>query len=95
MSRRRPRARWDESAPPPKHPYRDSAIFYAFLAVMIVVVTAATSGNLFPGDVDDKSGLFRWIGRVGAVPVAAIFCIVATAFSWWRLRERSATEPET
>ena len=84
--------RWDESAPPPKHPYRDSAIFSAFLAVMIVVVTAATDGNLFPGDVDDKTGLLKWIGRVGAVPVAAIFFIVATAFSWWRLRERLEAE---
>ena len=55
---------------------------------MIVVITAATDGNLLPGDVDDKSGLFGWIGRVGALPVAAAFFVVATAFSWWRLRER-------
>ena len=84
--------RWDESAPPPRHPYRDSALFYAFLAVMIVVVTALTNGNLFPGDVEGKAGVFRWIGRIGAVPVAAAFFLVATAFSWWRLRERLAAE---
>ncbi|HJQ50792.1 MAG TPA: hypothetical protein VJ838_09790 [Gaiellaceae bacterium] len=91
---RRRRLRWDESAPPSKHPYRDSAIFYAFLAIMIVVVTAVTNGNLLPGDVDGKAGILRWIGRVGAVPVAAIFFVVATAFSWWRLRDRMATEAD-
>jgi nicotinamide riboside transporter PnuC len=30
----------------PKRPYRDSAIFYGALAIVIVVVAVATGGNL-------------------------------------------------
>ena len=42
------RIRWDEpDRPLPKHPYRDSAILYGALAVLVVVVAAATGGNLY------------------------------------------------
>lgn len=90
MTRRR--LRWDNEAPGPRHPYRDSALFYALLAIMIVVITAVTDGNLLPGDTGDKAGVLRWIGRIGAIPVAAGFFVLATGFSWWRWRERLAAE---
>ena len=44
MSRPR-RLQWGlPESPPPKHPYRDSAIVYAVFAVIIVVVAWATGG---------------------------------------------------
>ncbi len=70
------------------HPLRDSAIFYAVLAGLIVLITALTHGRLFPGEVRGKGGLLKLIAEVGAVPVALIFFGVATGFSWWRLRRR-------
>ncbi len=33
----------------PAHPYRDSAIVYALLAVLVVVLVAATGGSLVKG----------------------------------------------
>ncbi len=35
-----------DAAPIPAHPYRDTAILYAILAVAIVVVVAITGGDL-------------------------------------------------
>ena len=32
------------SAPPPEHPYRDTAIVYGFFAVVIVLIAWATGG---------------------------------------------------
>ena len=78
--------RWERPDPPPRHPYRDTAIFYAILAGLIVLVTALTHGNLLPGEVDNKTGILELIGEIGAIPVAAAFFVVATAFSWWRWR---------
>jgi hypothetical protein len=57
--------------PIPKHPYRDSAIFYFVLAGAVVGVTYATGG-----------GLLR------AILIAVGFFVVATAFSWWRFRQK-------
>jgi hypothetical protein len=57
--------------PLPRHPYRDSAIFYAVLAGAVVGVTYATGG-----------GLLR------AILIAVGFFVVATAFSWWRFRQK-------
>ena len=83
MSRRPTR----EPRPIPRHPYRDSAILYAVLAIVLVVVTAATGGSLLPGE-PDKGGVLGAIDRLGALSVAAIFFLLATGFSWWRWRER-------
>ncbi|RDI75037.1 hypothetical protein Gocc_0835 [Gaiella occulta] len=55
----------------PKHPYRDTAILNATMAVVLVLVAALTGGDL-----------------VRALTVAVAFLVVATAWSWWRLRER-------
>ena len=64
--------KWDHG-PPPKssHPYRDSAIVYAVLAGLVVVITAVTGGSVVKGII------------AGVVVFAA-----ATAYSWWRVRER-------
>jgi membrane protein implicated in regulation of membrane protease activity len=61
--------------PVPKRPFRDSAIFYAVLSLIIVGVAAITGGDIA------KASL-----------VAIGFFVVATAWSWWRFRERIARE---
>jgi hypothetical protein len=38
--------RWDSPRPVPKHPYRDTAVFYAVLAGLVVGVTALTDGDV-------------------------------------------------
>jgi hypothetical protein len=70
------RLRWDRpESPTPKHPYRDSAIAYLVLAVVVVLAAWATGGS---------------IGRALVWGVTAF--VVATAWSWWRWRERLAEE---
>jgi membrane protein implicated in regulation of membrane protease activity len=70
--------RWETPARPiPKHPYRDSALLYAFFAVVFVGVTALTGGDV-PRSVGIAFALF----------------VIATAYSWWRWRERIRREPE-
>ena len=42
------RLRWDSpdrGRPVPKHPYRDTAILYGVLAVLVVVIAYATGGD--------------------------------------------------
>jgi hypothetical protein len=83
------RLRWErEEAPRSSHLYRDTAIFYAILAGLIVLVTALTGGNMFPGEVENKTRVLRFIGEIGAVLVAAAFFVVATVFGWWRLKTK-------
>ena len=38
--------RWDTPRPVPRHPYRDTTIFYAILAGIVIGVTALTGGDL-------------------------------------------------
>jgi predicted tellurium resistance membrane protein TerC len=57
--------------PPPRRPYRDSAIFYGVLAAIVVGVAYATAGAL-----------------VRAVVFGLGFFVIATAWSWWRFRQR-------
>jgi membrane protein YdbS with pleckstrin-like domain len=43
------RLRWDSldrERPVPKHPYRDTAILYGVLAVLVVVIAWATDGDV-------------------------------------------------
>jgi hypothetical protein len=89
------RLRWEREESRPRHPYRDAALFYAFLAGLIVLVTALTDGNLLPGEVEEKRRILKLIGQIGAVPVAAGFFLLATAFSWWRLRTREEVQRGT
>ena len=72
MTRRRGgRRRATDLSPLPKHPFRDSAIFYGVLAGLLVAVAYLTRGDV-----------------VDAVVVGAGFFVLATAWSWWRFRQR-------
>ena len=84
--RRRPAA--DAAVPLPRRPYRDSVLFYAALAALIVGVAWATGGRVLPGDLlrDPDDGP----PQVGALLVAVVFFLVATAWSWWRFRRQLA-----
>ena len=68
--------RWDTpEGPPPRHPYRDSALLHLALAGVILLVAWFTGGDL------DR-----------AVVIAVAFFVLATAWSWWRWRERLQAE---
>ena len=73
--------------PLPKRPFRDSVLFYGALALIVVLVAWLTDGRLWPGDLGEK--------EYGAVPVAIIFFVVATAWSWWRFRKALAAKKTT
>jgi len=59
-------------SPPPKHPYRDSAILYAVFAAIIVVVAWATGGSVSSAVlvavvffvVATAWSMFRWRSRI-------------------------------
>jgi O-antigen ligase len=59
-------------SPPPKHPYRDSAILYAVFAVIIVLVAWATGGAVGTAAivgavffvVATAWSMFRWRSRI-------------------------------
>ena len=78
MSRRRRTA----DLPLPKRPFRDSAVFYAVLALLLVLVAWLTGGRLLPGEIVKRPP------ELGAVLVAVVFFVLATAWSWWRFRAR-------
>ncbi|MDQ2985060.1 MAG: hypothetical protein M3R70_14240 [Actinomycetota bacterium] len=59
----------------PVRPFRDSAIVYGGLALIILVVGFVTGG-----------------GFVKTIIIAVAFFVVATAWSWWRFRERPEHE---
>ena len=40
------RLRWESPRPVPRHPYRDTAVFYAILGGIVIGVTALTGGDL-------------------------------------------------
>jgi membrane protein implicated in regulation of membrane protease activity len=62
--------------PPPRQPYRASALFHGGLAVVILIFAAITGGDL-----------------TKALIVAAAYFVVATAWSWFRFRQRKARPP--
>ena len=79
------RLRWeapDRDRPLPKHPYRDTALVYAALAILLVIVAIATG-----------SGLARALITAVAVFVAATLW----SWRLWRnrLRERARIEGAT
>ena len=41
--------RWGRERPLPRHPFRDSAILYGVLAIVIVAVTIVTGGGIAKG----------------------------------------------
>ncbi len=85
------RLRWQREERIPKHPYRDSALVYGSFAILLIAFTAATGGPLLPRG-SSRGGLFGAIGRFGALTVACVFFVLATAFSWWKWRTRLAEQ---
>ena len=74
--------------PLPKRPFRDSAIFYGVLSVLFVLVVWGTGGAVLP----------RWDDQqreVGGLLIAMLFFVVATAYSWWRFRQRIEDEEQS
>ncbi len=71
------RLRWDPERPVPKRPYRDSALFYAVLAGIVVLVGLLTGADV-----------------VRTVSFAVGAFVLATAWSWWRWRERLRSTEE-
>jgi membrane protein implicated in regulation of membrane protease activity len=72
MTEKPKRLQWGlPEQPPPARPYRDSAVFYAVLSAVIVLVAWLTGG-----------------GIVRAIGIAIVFFVVATAWSFWRWRDR-------
>jgi membrane protein DedA with SNARE-associated domain len=67
--------------PIPKRPFRDSAIFYAILSGIFVLVVWATGGAVLPRFDDEQR-------EIGGLAIAILFFLVATGYSWWRFRRR-------
>ena len=61
--------------PLPKRPYRDTFVLNVVLAVLIVLISWATGGELSR-----------------AIVFATFYFVVATAWAWWRFRQRLAKE---
>jgi membrane protein DedA with SNARE-associated domain len=74
--------------PVPKRPFRDSAIFYGVLSILFVVVVWATGGAVLPRWDDEQR-------EIGGLLIAIVFFLVATAYSWWRFRQRIEQEEQT
>jgi hypothetical protein len=70
----------------PKRPYRDSALLYGAFATLTVVIVGATGGAVLPKIHDHFA--------IGALPVAAGCFVLATAYSWWRIRQRLVAEEQ-
>jgi heme O synthase-like polyprenyltransferase len=74
------RLRWDKPGRPvPRHPYRDSAVLYAVLAVLVVGITALTGGDV----------------TRAVVIACALFVVATAYSWWrWRelIRERAEEE---
>ncbi|HEY3050558.1 MAG TPA: hypothetical protein VGJ40_02450 [Gaiellaceae bacterium] len=73
--------------PIPKRPFRDTAIFYGALSVIFVVVVWATGGAVLPKWDENQR-------EIGGLTIAILFFFVATAYSWWRFRQRVRLEEE-
>jgi hypothetical protein len=72
----------------PKHPYRDSALLYAGFAVVYLVIVGVTGGTVVP-----KIGAGSPFA-IGALPIAVVCFVLATGYSWWRIRERLEAEEQ-
>jgi hypothetical protein len=57
-----------------QHPYRDSALIYATLGAIVVIVAVLSGSRVLPAV----------IAGVGAF-------VLATLWTWWRLRARERT----
>ena len=76
----------------PKHPYRDSALLYAGFAVVYLVIVGVTGGELLPKFHPRTDGWPHFV--IGALPIAVVCFVLATSYSWWRIRERLEAEEQ-
>ena len=83
--RRRPAA-------PSKRPYRDSALIYAGCAALYVVIVWASGGALLPKFHPRTDGWPHFV--VGAFALGVGCFLLATAYSWWRIRQRLAAKEQ-
>jgi membrane protein DedA with SNARE-associated domain len=74
--------------PLPKRPFRDSAIFYAVLSVLLVLAVWATGGAVLPRWDDGQR-------EIGGLVIAVLFFVVATAYSWWRFQRRISQQEQS
>jgi hypothetical protein len=73
--------------PMPKRPFRDTAIFYGALSIVLVLIVWATGGALLPRLDDDHRA-------PGGLLIAVLFFLVATGYGWWRFKQRLRLEAE-
>ena len=66
----------------PKHPFRDTAIFYGALSVALLVAGALVGAPLLPRSKIDH------VGDVGVVALALILFVFSTSYAWWRFQRR-------
>ena len=71
------RRRRPDNRPIPDHPYRDTALVYAGMGVLLVIVASLTGGQ-----------------ALRAIVAAAIFFVIATAWTWWGFRKRIRARDE-
>jgi hypothetical protein len=74
----------------PKRPYRDSALLYGAFAVVFVVIVWATNGAVLPRFHPRTDGWPHFV--VGALPIAVACFVIATGYSWWRIRQQLEAE---
>ncbi len=72
------RYRWDHETPLPKHPYRDTLIFYCVLALIIVVLAWATGGN---------------VARAATFAIGFLVIATTWSWTRWRRKLRAAKRP--
>jgi hypothetical protein len=81
--------------PLPKRPFRDSAIVYAVLAVLFVIIAGVTGAAILPRIEDhahDAALGIRTRIVFGALLIALACFVVATAHAWWSFRRRIERE---
>jgi hypothetical protein len=66
-----------DNRPIPAHPYRDTALVYGGMCVLLVIVATLTGGQV-----------------LRALVTAAIFFVLATAWTWWGFRKRIRARDE-
>ena len=76
--------------PPSTRPYRDSALIYAAFGALFVLIVWVTGGALLPRFHPRTDGWPHFV--VGALPLAVGLFLLATAYSWWRVRQRLDAE---
>jgi hypothetical protein len=66
----------------PKHPFRDTAIFYGGLTIALIVIGALVGAPLLPRSSIDH------VDDLGIIPLAVFLFVVSTSYAWWRFQRR-------